>query len=45
MHSLIQKDKVKLTVVFEQEAVVAILEPGQFFGRMHEWSRHSQGPF
>jgi CRP-like cAMP-binding protein len=36
----IQSGKVKLTVVSEQgkEAVVAILEPGQFFGRMHEWS-------
>ena len=37
----IQKGKIKLTVMSEQgkEAVVAILEPGQFFWRrLHEWS-------
>src|SRR5580692_4643116 len=37
----IQKGKVKLTVLSDQgkEAVVAILESGQFFGEgLHEWS-------
>jgi len=37
----IQQGKIKLTVMSEQgkEAVVAILEPGQFFWRrLHEWS-------
>ena len=40
----IQKGTVKLTVLSEhgKEAVVAILEPGQFFGRLHEWSCASQ---
>ena len=42
----IQQGKVKLTVVSEQgkEAVVAILEPGQFFGRrMSQWPSAAHG--